>query len=99
MATALRIGATTLAMIAFSSPAIAQKPGGVLRVHLLDSPASMSIHEEATVVAERPVMAVFNNLVVFDQHVPQNSMATIQPELATSWSWNEEGTELTFQLR
>jgi peptide/nickel transport system substrate-binding protein len=98
MATAWRIGAATLAMIAFSGPALAQKQGGVLRVHLLDSPASMSIHEEATVVAERPVMAVFNNLVVFDQHVPQNSMDTIRPELATGWSWNEEGTELTFQL-
>ena len=43
----------------------------------------MSIHEEATVVAERPVMAVFNNLVIFDQHVAQNSMASILPELAT----------------
>jgi hypothetical protein len=32
---------------------------------MLDSPASMSIHEEATVVAERPVMGVFNNLVMF----------------------------------
>src|SRR3954471_9617560 len=62
-------------------------------------PASMSIHEESTVVAERPVMGVFNNLVLFDQHVKQNSLGTILPELAKSWSWNEEGTELTFQLR
>jgi peptide/nickel transport system substrate-binding protein len=44
-------------------------------------------------------MAVFNNLVYFDQHIPQNRMDTIRPELATSWSWNEEGTELTFRLR
>ena len=41
---------------------------------MIDSPASMSIHEEATVVAERPMMAVFNNLVLFDQHVAQNSL-------------------------
>jgi hypothetical protein len=27
-----------------------------------DSPASMSIHEEATVFAEGPMMGVFNNL-------------------------------------
>ena len=81
------------------TPALAQKPGGILRVWLLDSPASMSIHEESTVVAERPVMGVFNNLVLFDQHVKQNSLGTILPELAKSWSWNEEGTELTFQLR
>jgi len=81
------------------APAFAQQPGGILRVWLLDSPASMSIHEESTVVAERPVMGVFNNLVLFDQHVKQNSLGTILPELAKSWSWNEEGTELTFQLR
>jgi len=44
-------------------------------------------------------MGVFNNLVMYDQHVPQNSMKTIVPDLATSWSWNEEGTELTMPLR
>jgi peptide/nickel transport system substrate-binding protein len=99
MATALRAFAVAVAITACTSPAIAQKPGGVLRIHLLDSPASMSIHEESTVVAERPVMGVFNNLVLFDQHIAQNSMDTIRPELATSWSWNEEGTELTFKLR
>ena len=98
MTRALQILAAIAAMVAFSTDAIAQKPGGILRIHLIDSPASMSIHEEATVVAERPVMAVFNNLVIFDQHVPQNSMESIRPELAKSWSWNEEGTELTFKL-
>jgi peptide/nickel transport system substrate-binding protein len=89
-------------LVALVQPATGQKPGGVLRIHLIDSPASMSIHEEATVVAERPMMGVFNNLVIFDQHVPQNTMASIRPELATGWSWNETGpeyTELTFQLR
>jgi peptide/nickel transport system substrate-binding protein len=44
-------------------------------------------------------MGVFNNLVIYDQHVPQNSLKSIVPELATSWSWNENGTELTFPLR
>jgi hypothetical protein len=39
-----------------------------------DSPASMSIREEATVFAEGPMMGVSNNLVMFDQHVPQNSL-------------------------
>jgi peptide/nickel transport system substrate-binding protein len=99
MTRALQVLAAIAAMVAFSTGATAQKPGGILRIHLIDSPASMSIHEEATVVAERPVMAVFNNLVIFDQHVPQNSMESIRPELAKSWSWNEEGTELTFELR
>ena len=54
-------------------PADAQKTGGILRQYIIDSPASMSIHEETTVVAERPMMGVFNNLVMFDQHVAQNS--------------------------
>src|SRR6516225_2715445 len=29
----------------------------------------------------------------------QNSLQSIVPDLATSWSWNEEGTELTLPLR
>ncbi len=64
-----------------------------------DSPASMSIHEESTVFAQRPMMGVFNNLVMYDQHVRQASLQSIVPDLATGWSWNEEGTALTFQLR
>jgi peptide/nickel transport system substrate-binding protein len=68
-------------------------------MYTLDSPASMSIHEETTVFAQRPMMGVFNNLVMFDQHVKQNSLQSIVPDLATGWSWNEDGTELTFPLR
>ena len=59
----------------------------------------MSMHEEATGAVNRPMMGVFNNLVMFDQHVAQNSMASIVPDLATAWLWSEEGTELTLQLR
>ena len=33
--------------------ALAQKPGGMLRVYHRDSPASMSIHEEATILDRR----------------------------------------------
>src|SRR6202048_4322223 len=77
----------------------AQKPGGVLRMPHLDSPASMSIHEESTISTLGPMMGVFNNLVMFDQHVKQNSLASIVPDLASSWSWNEEGTALTFTFR
>src|SRR5947209_426915 len=82
-----------------TNPAIAQKSGGILKISHFDSPASMSLLEESTAAALRPVMGVFNNLVVYDQHVAQNSMQSIVPELATSWSSNEEGTELTFPLR
>ena len=79
--------------------AFAQKQGGVLKIYHRDSPASMSIHEEATISTVAPMMAVLNNLVLYDQHVPQNSLQSIVPELATGWSWNEDGTELTFRLR
>jgi len=88
-----------LIALAAAPAAFAQKQGGTLREYMIDSPASMSIHEESTVVAERPVMGVFNNLVLFDQHVKQNSPDAIVPELATGWSWSEDGTELTFPLR
>ena len=93
LAAALLIGLCT------APSAFAQKQGGVLRQYIIDSPASMSIHEETTVVAERPMMAVMNNLVLFDQHVPQNSLSVIKPELATDWAWDEDGTKLTFHLR
>jgi len=85
---------------AFSADAaLAQKQGGILRVTHFDSPASMSLLEESTVAVNRPMMGVFNNLVIFDQHVPQNSLRSIVPDLAASWAWNEEGTELTLPLR
>src|SRR5580700_10164057 len=82
-----------------TNPTLAQKQGGMLRMYSPDSPASMSIHEEATVFAEGPMMGVFNNLVIYDQHVPQNSLQSIVPDLAMDWSWSEDGTELTMPLR
>src|SRR5205823_9583063 len=82
-----------------TEPAVAQKRGGVLRIYQYDSPASMSIHEEAFNSAQNPMMAVFNNLVLFKQDVPQNRIDTIEPDLATKWSWNADMTALTFVLR
>src|SRR5438067_12856387 len=79
------IAAGLLIAVSAAPTALAQKDGGVLRQYIIDSPASMSIHEETTVVAERPMMAVMNNLVLFDQHVSQNSLSVIVPELATDW--------------
>src|SRR6266568_7325762 len=91
-------GGLVAAMLA-ADAAFAQKPGGVLKVHHQDSPASMSIHEEATYSTVVPMMGVFNNLVMYKQDEPQNSMKSIVPDLATSWSWSEDGTQLTFALR
>jgi peptide/nickel transport system substrate-binding protein len=59
----------------------------------------MSIHEESAIIADRAMMGVFNNLVIFDQHVKQNNTKSIMPDLATGWSWNEDGTELRLPLR
>ena len=90
---------TVLAGFLAGGPALAQKQGGTLRMPLITSPASMSIHEESTIAALGPMMGVFNNLIMFDQHKAQNSLDSIVADLATSWSWNEDGTALTFKLR
>src|SRR6266481_3123433 len=96
---AFAVTAALLATISGTGPALAQKAGGVLKIYHRDSPASMSILEEATNSTEIPMMGVFNNLVLYKQDVPQNSLQSIIPDLATDWSWNEDGTELTFRLR
>ena len=98
----LRMLAATAGLLAASlagGEAWGQKSGGILKVHHQDSPASMSIIEEATYSTVLPMMGVFNNLVMYKQDEPQNSMKSIVPDLATSWSWSEDGTELTFKLR
>src|SRR5271165_2418554 len=78
--------------------ALAQKPGGILRMYHFDSPASLSLHEEVTFAALGPAMGLFNNLVMFDQHVAQASFNSIVPDLATEWSWDSSKTELRFSL-
>jgi peptide/nickel transport system substrate-binding protein len=99
----LKLGAAAASalLIALSGggTALAQKPGGILQMPDFASPASMSIHEESTITAGIPLMGVFNNLVVFDQHIAQNSLASIVPDLASDWSWDETGAALTFHLR
>ena len=75
------------------------KHGGILRIYHRDSPASASIHEEATYSTNIPFMGVFNNLVLYKQDVPQNSLDTIVPELAISWAWSPDHLSLTFKLR
>src|SRR5436309_7802927 len=85
--------------IRIGAPALAQKPGGILKVYFFDSPASMSIHEEATFAALGPMMGVFNNLVMYKQDVPLSSLESIVPDLASQWSWDEDKTALTFKLR
>ena len=91
--------ATTLALVVTGGTAAAQKAGGVLRVHLWDSPPNMSVLDGVNPLGARTLMSVFNNLVMFDQHAKQSRLDAIVPDLAASWTWNEDGTELTFRLR
>jgi peptide/nickel transport system substrate-binding protein len=91
--------ASAFGLLASSGAALAQKSGGVLKVYHRDTPPSGSIVEEATNSTLSPYMPVFNNLIMYDQHKPTNSMQTIVPDLATEWSWNAEHTQLTFKLR
>src|SRR5271163_2030572 len=87
-----------IAALAASGPAAAQKSGGILKLYHRDSPSSLSIHEEATFSVVVPAMGIFNNLVMFDPAVEQNSLDDIVPDLAESWSWDAAGTALTFKL-
>ena len=103
---AVAVAATPIALAAVvtiipTGAASAQQPksGGVMRIYQRDNPASASIHEEATFSTNIPFMSVFNNLVIYNQHVPQNSDASIVPELATSWAWSPDNLRLTFKLR
>src|SRR5437016_535978 len=87
------------AMVVMSVPAAAQKQGGTLKYYHRDNPPTTSIHEEATVSTVNPFMAVFNNLVLFDQQKPINSLNGIVPDLAESWSWSTDKKQVTFKLR
>ena len=69
------VAALGIALCAWDT-AYAQKRGGILRMYSIDSPASMSILEEATAYSQRPMMGVFNNLVVYDQAVKQTTLET-----------------------
>jgi peptide/nickel transport system substrate-binding protein len=91
--------AMILSLLAVSPSALGQKRGGTLVIASPDSPASMSIMEEATVFAVGPMAGVFNSLVMFDQAAPHNSLETVVPDLATSWTWSADGLALTFALR
>src|SRR5436309_4465081 len=94
----LAAAGTLLIALCLAPLASAQQSGGILRIGHFASPASMSMLEESTQAVNRPVSGVFNNLVMFKQDEPQNTPDSIIPELATGWTWSEDGTELTFPL-
>ena len=57
----------------------AEQSGGILKIGHFASPASMSMLEESTVAVNRPMMGVFNNLVIFKQDEPQNTPGLDRP--------------------
>jgi peptide/nickel transport system substrate-binding protein len=98
---ASRLLALSLAAMALSlaTSATAQKRGGTLRLYHNDNPPSTSLHEESTISSVTPFSAVFNNLVTFDPSKVHESIDTVVPDLAESWSWDPTNTRLTFKLR
>ena len=74
-----------LAGLAVGNSALAQKYGGTLRIYSPDSPATMSILEEATSLAVGPMMGVFNNLVLFDQGRNSTTIDACRPLLRPLW--------------
>src|ERR1043165_1818335 len=93
------LAASAAALVSAAAPAWAQKSGGTLRIAHRDNPPSASIHEEATISVNMPFMAIYSNLVIFDPKEKLNSTDKLVGELATSWSWNTDKTQLTFKLR
>ena len=87
-----RVLLAVLALLLGTFPGLAQKRGGVLLLPHVDTPPSPSIQEEATASVVIPFMSLYNNLVIFDQHVAQNTFDTIRPELATEWTWSADAT-------
>src|ERR1700750_3097042 len=88
-----------MAVLASASPANAPKHGGGLKIRHMDNPPSASILEEATVSVPAAFMSVYNNLVMFDQHVARSSLKTVIPDLATKWEWQDDRQTLVFNAR
>lgn len=98
--TRVALATAVLAGLTFCAAQAAEpKHGGILHIYHRETPPSLSIHEEATFSVNVPAMGLYNNLVIYDQHIPQATMDTMRPELATSWSWDKSNTALTFKLR
>ena len=81
------LAAATVLTLSTAGIAADPKPGGILKLYHRDSPGSPSILEESSNSVTTPFMAMFNNLVLYDQEQPRNSIETIQPlMIALFWS-------------
>ena len=73
----MQAAAVLLFGVGLTTSAHAQKSGGVLRVYHNDNPPTASLHEEVTIATLQPFMALFNNLVIYDQTAKRNADDTI----------------------
>jgi peptide/nickel transport system substrate-binding protein len=85
-------------VMAATGGASAQKYGGTIQGLLSGNPASLSIHDEAPTNGTVAMSPVYNNLVWYDPFKPVESLETIIPELAESYSWSPDAKEVTFKL-
>src|SRR3954471_20825806 len=95
----MRFVATSFFILFTLHSADAEQRGGVLRAYHWANPATMSIHEEGGYSTAVTSMAIFNNLVLYKQDVPQNSLSPTVTDAPTDWSGNTDRTVLIFQLR
>jgi peptide/nickel transport system substrate-binding protein len=86
-------------VLSLPAPAQAPKSGGVLTIHPLSAPPSLSPHEESTIATVQPASACYNNLIYFDPAKKQESESSIIPELAERWSWQDGHRNLVVLLR
>jgi peptide/nickel transport system substrate-binding protein len=93
-------GAVGLAADTRPVPGREPRRGGILTLMQREElPNGFAIHETATIATVWPAAPCFSNLVVFDPLVPQESAATVRPELAERWSWQDGYRHLVFFLR
>src|SRR5262249_12516969 len=93
-------GLVSSVIVAWASSGQTRKQGGTIKVMLReDLPQGFAVHEAATYSTSFPSLPCFNNLVMFDQAKPTESMDTIVPDLAEKWSWQDGYRSLVFFLR
>ncbi|MBI4083002.1 MAG: ABC transporter substrate-binding protein [Candidatus Lambdaproteobacteria bacterium] len=88
-----------LAAVLAAAPAQAQKYGGILKSAQRENPNSLSILDESgSFVTAWPMGGVYNSVAYFDPLKPAESVETLIPDLARSWVWNADYTQITFTL-
>jgi peptide/nickel transport system substrate-binding protein len=89
------------ALVAIGVAATGQTPkrGGILNAMASEDPPGFAIHEVSTISGVWPVAPCYSNLVLFDPFTPQETAASVIPELAEKWSWQDHYRNLVFFLR